>query len=95
MTHAKWANVRWPSRDLAVFDRKGDEQVKITLQRFHDAVHVSIWKFYRKTPDGEWRPTKQGLTFRRSEFAELIAAFQRAENESDDLAKEAPADKAA
>jgi len=91
----KWGNVRWPHRDLAMFDRKGNEQVRITLQRFHDAVYVSAWKWFRKTPDGEWLPSKQGLTFRRSEFAELVAAFQRAEAESDDLAKEAPEDKAA
>lgn len=69
-------------RRLATLERnRGDEQVRWSWDEFtpddgEPTRYVSGRKWYR-TDDGEWRPTKAGITIRLSELDEVVAALQR------------------
>ena len=57
---------------LAVIERGDSEQVRLTLDAFtsddgKEHVYCSARKWYRKD-DGQWCPTKAGLTIRKTEL---------------------------
>jgi hypothetical protein len=69
---------------LATLERgkDGTEQLRVSLDEFVDdrgAVHhyVSARLWFKKA-DGEWCPTKKGVTIRRSEIREFGVALRTA-----------------
>lgn len=96
MTHAKWANVRWPSRTVATLERRNTSEIRIALARFHSNVSIDIREWSREAAEGKsWYPERKGVSIRRSEIPALIEALQRAEAEFDDFAASAYVDRTA
>jgi hypothetical protein len=62
---------------------KGDDEFRITVDEYtpdngrpSQYVSLRVWWVGR---EGEWLPGKAGITIRRGELANVIAALQRAE----------------
>ncbi|MFN4160118.1 MAG: transcriptional coactivator p15/PC4 family protein [Gemmobacter sp.] len=51
------------------------EEIRVSLDEFagHELVNLRVWF---QAPDGEMRPGKQGIAFRRELLADVLAAMQ-------------------
>lgn len=47
-------------KTIAEFD-KGEDQVRVSLSEFHGRQYIDVRVFFM-ADDGEWKPTKKGLT---------------------------------
>jgi hypothetical protein len=75
---------------LAVIERGDTEQIRITLEQFttddgKERVYCSARKWY-KSKEGQWAPTKSGLSIRKTElmqWGKALRAALDAMNDSD------------
>jgi hypothetical protein len=49
------------------------EPVFITVSEFKGQKYLNIRKYF--DDNGQWKPTRKGITMRREQFAELLAAL--------------------
>ena len=71
-------------RRLATLPRHGDE-LRLSLEQFepgdggHPKPYFNARVWWKDQSSGEWRPGRAGLSFRRGELGEVIAALKEAE----------------
>lgn len=65
---------------MITIPKNGSEEIRITREFFkgHDLISVRVWF---EGQDGEMRPGKQGLAFRRHLLPEVLAALQSEGND--------------
>ncbi|PIQ87526.1 MAG: hypothetical protein COV74_00195 [Candidatus Omnitrophica bacterium CG11_big_fil_rev_8_21_14_0_20_45_26] len=56
-----------------------DEAIHISTGVFKDKSYADFRIFFRTKEDGEWRPTKKGITFEVSHLAEFLKGVQELE----------------
>lgn len=63
---------------LASFPKNSREEVQISLDEFngHDLINMRVW--FQAT-NGEMRPSRQGLSIRVEQFADLMEALRTVE----------------
>ena len=75
------------SRDLGKigFDSSGEpiirEPIFVKLSSYRNAKFIDIRKYYED--NGEWRPTKKGITLNSEQLDELLKIFNVNKNEID------------
>jgi Transcriptional Coactivator p15 (PC4) len=58
------------------FDRSATEQVQVSLSKYKSKTYADIRIYYR-ADDGEYRPTKKGITVSPSQLPELGEAIRK------------------
>jgi hypothetical protein len=58
------------------FDRSATEQVQISLSTYKGKTYVDF-RIYYKGSDGEYRPTKKGITVSPTQLPELGEAIRK------------------
>ena len=65
---------------LASFERYGEEQLRISISHYQGHARLDLRLWY-PGDDGEYKPTKRGITLRADEIETTIQALQRAQVE--------------
>jgi hypothetical protein len=58
------------------FDRSATEQVQVSLSTYKGKTYVDL-RIYYKDSDGEYRPTKKGITMSPTQLPELGEAIRK------------------
>jgi hypothetical protein len=58
------------------FDRSATEQVQVSLSKYKGKTYVDLRIYYRAS-DGEYRPTKKGITVSPAQLPELGEAIRK------------------
>ena len=58
------------------FERSATEQVQISLSKYKGKTYVDL-RIYYKASDGEYRPTKKGITVSPAQLPELGEAIRK------------------
>jgi len=58
------------------FDRSATEQVQVSLSKYKGKNYADI-RIYYKADDGEYRPTKKGITVSPTQLPELGEAIRK------------------
>jgi fructose-1-phosphate kinase PfkB-like protein len=58
------------------FDRSATEQVQVSLSKYKGKTYADI-RIHCKADDGEYRPTKKGITVSRAQLPELEEAIRK------------------
>lgn len=61
---------------IHVFDKSATEQVQVSLNTFKGKTYVDL-RIYYKASDGEYRPTKKGITVSPELLPELGEAIRK------------------
>ena len=64
------------SKTIHTFDKSTVEQIRISLNKFKGAEYVDV-RIYYKASDGEYKPTKKGVTFKPDMVSELEEAVEK------------------
>ena len=59
-----------------VIPKSSLEQIQVGISSFRDHDYVDV-RTHFKADDGEWRPTKKGITLPQDRLPELIAALEK------------------
>ena len=73
-----------PDRVVHHIEKRDDERICFSLSEFKGSLYLSI-RVHFLAPDGEWRPTKKGVTVHVEQLAELeagVAALRAAIDET-------------
>src|SRR4051812_29627558 len=62
-----------PDRIVHTIDKRDGEEIRATLSTFKGALYFSL-RVYFRSEDGEWHPTKKGITLAAERLEELEAA---------------------
>ena len=66
------------------FNKSSIEEVRITRTTWNGKEYVDIRNYY-ETEDGEWKPTKKGVTVTLDSVNDLIAGIEKLKNEIKEL----------
>jgi len=58
------------------FDRSATEQVQVSLSKYKGKTYADL-RIYYKASDGEYRPTKKGITVSPAQLPELGEAIRK------------------
>ena len=58
------------------FDKSSTEQIQVSLSTFKGKTYVDL-RIYYKASDGDYRPTKKGITFSPDLLPELGEAMRK------------------
>ena len=58
------------------FDRSATEQVQVSVSKYKGKTYADI-RIYYKADDGEYRPTKKGITVSPAQLPELGEAIRK------------------
>ncbi len=56
--------------------RRDHEEVRVVLNEYHGQQWLDI-RLYFQTEDGEWRPTRKGVSLRLDKLPELLSGLER------------------
>lgn len=66
-----------PSRIVAEFERPGDEVLRVETHEYKGQWYASA-RIYYQAEDGEWKPTKRGITLNTDILPDVVSALQEA-----------------
>ena len=63
--------------DLGTIPKNSREEIRVTLDEYqgHELVSLRVWF---ESPDGDMRPSKKGLAFRRELLPQILEALSGA-----------------
>ena len=64
------------SKTIHTFDKSTAEQIRISINKFKGAEYVDV-RIYFKSSDGEYKPTKKGITYKPDLVSELEEAVKK------------------
>jgi len=62
---------------VAAIDKELGNKIHVRLSRFRDREYLDIRNFY-ETEEGEWKPTRKGISVPVEFYDELMAALTKA-----------------
>ena len=63
-------------RLISKFNRRHDQQIRVTLSKFHGKEYIDIRVFY-EDENGSYLPTKKGVTVPKNCYQELKDAIRK------------------
>lgn len=73
-------------RIIHSFQKNPDEEVRLTLKEYKERRYLDLRLWFQSSNDGEFYPTKKGLTLSLDYLGELKKGFERAGKEASELA---------
>jgi hypothetical protein len=64
-----------PDCVVATIQRRDGEELRATLNEYKGSLYAHLRVYFRSDVDGEWHPTRAGITVRADRFDELEAAI--------------------
>ena len=65
---------------LGVVDKNSRERIEVRAAEYEGHSYIDIRTYWRADPQGEWRPSKKGVTLKPSLVRELIAVLRKVED---------------
>jgi hypothetical protein len=74
-----------PDRSIKVgaIGRGKNKEIRVLLAEFQGAKYVDIRAYYQDKDDGEWKPTKSGVTVPPAKLSELRDLLDVAEEQAE------------
>ena len=71
--------------DLGTIPKNSREEIRVTLDEYqgHELVSLRVWF---ESPDGDMRPSKKGLAFRRELLPQIMEALSGASDYREEAA---------
>ncbi len=67
------------SKFLGVVEKNSRERIEVRAAEYEGHQYIDIRTYWRAKDDGEWKPSKKGVTLRPELVGELIAVLKKAE----------------
>lgn len=73
-------------RVIHAFQKNPEEEVRLSLREYKDRHYLDLRLWFQSANDGEYYPTKKGLTLSLEYLGELKKGLERAGKEASELA---------
>jgi len=70
------------NKTIYTFKKSDTEEIRVSLGTFKEKIYLNVRVWFFSQRDGEFKPTKKGLTLGAEFIAELKTALEKAEQEA-------------